>query len=530
MFHNLLHPGQKYFFALGIVLLYLLLHLYTLSWYPLVHSDEVWLAWLSRAMVGENFGLQWPDLAATEDFFALTPRNPHGIKSLYHLVQGFFLQIQWSILGARLPSLLAGLGTLGFWFLGLRNWTGKVALAAWGTGMLALDPWFFAASHFGRQEIVILFLLVLGFWILSLENVKPDTRGIWSGAVVGLGVFVHPNSFIAALILVPWVWLGSEKRVRVLCIYAGVLFLCAIGGIGLSYALDPDFLSNYLALGEDMGIQSGLGPRVWGFRDFIYKLWNQIEGTYYLPPSRFLLLLALGGLGVGGFSTFGRGAILSFLGAVLGIFLIGKYSPPSGLFFVPWIYGLWITGRLHFAKYSRGGTLLLVFLVGVNGFLLGSELIRWYPGQDRNYEVYLEKIETVVGAEGRVLANLNTGFAFGPDRLRVWRDFDSLPPRTEETQALPLDERPLARFFEEQTIRWVVWPVDELDRIYRERPLWNDVYGNPYRFYPDLVEILDQYGTQVGEFSSPWYGIRVFPFQGRETGRVRVFRVSGLER
>ena len=59
----------------------------TLAWYPFVHSDEVWLASLTRAMIEER------SVAATEEFFVLTPRYPHAIKTLYHLIQMPFLAV-----------------------------------------------------------------------------------------------------------------------------------------------------------------------------------------------------------------------------------------------------------------------------------------------------------------------------------------------------------------------------------------------------------------------------------------------------
>ena len=89
-----------------LLFIYLLAHLFTLNIHPFIHSDEAWLAVLTRAMVTER------SPAAVEEVFRLTPRYPHALKTFYHLIQAPFLSISWSAFAARLPSLIAGFYSL----------------------------------------------------------------------------------------------------------------------------------------------------------------------------------------------------------------------------------------------------------------------------------------------------------------------------------------------------------------------------------------------------------------------------------
>ena len=60
--------------AAGYLLLFGVISLCFLESFPFVHSDESWLAGLSRAMLEEK------SIRVTEPFFDARPRYPHGIK------------------------------------------------------------------------------------------------------------------------------------------------------------------------------------------------------------------------------------------------------------------------------------------------------------------------------------------------------------------------------------------------------------------------------------------------------------------
>ncbi|MEG0271461.1 MAG: 4-amino-4-deoxy-L-arabinose transferase, partial [Clostridia bacterium] len=64
----------------GALCLWFLLNLLFLTRYPYMHSDESWLAGLSRSMLSNH------SIGVTESFFDLKPRYPHAIKLLFQLL------------------------------------------------------------------------------------------------------------------------------------------------------------------------------------------------------------------------------------------------------------------------------------------------------------------------------------------------------------------------------------------------------------------------------------------------------------
>jgi hypothetical protein len=84
----------------------------------------------------------------------------------------------------------------------------------------------------------------------------------------------------------------------------------------------------------------------------------------------------------------------------------------------------------------------------------------------------------------------------------------------------------LAQFLQAENAGWVVLSVEELDMIYRERPVWNEMYGNPHRFYPDLLYLLDRFGTRVDRFVGGRYAMRHVPFMERGPYHVEIYRLE----
>ncbi len=496
-----------------IAVLYLALHLWSLSWYPFVHSDEAWLASLSRTM--------WSG-GATEEFFRLTPRHPHALKTLFHLLQGPLVTRWWAAPAARLPSLIAGIGVVGtvaalLLRLGVRRW---VVLAV--TVALALDPQLFSISHLGRQEALITVVMVAAVLLLV------RTGSVAAAAtVIGVSIFIHPNAFIAACGVFPWVP-SRERPLRRVLVFTAVLAGWALLAVAASYALDGDFLRNYLAFGESVGVTAGPLQRLALFREYFYKLATGVAGTYYLPPvalqfAVLALVVPLGLLGAGGGA--GRRGALSVLAVAAGIFMVGKYSPPGVVFLFPWIYvtaALVAENRVPPGRVASVPVVVLVSALAViSAVQLGVELARWYP---HRYERYIAPIREVIPPGEIALTNLNSAFAFGPGEIRVWRDLGGLPPVDDAPPELL--QRPLAMFLHNERVQWVVLPADELVLIYRERPVWNDVYGNPHRFYPDLLEILQDHAELVTRFEAPIYGMRLVPFMQRGPHYVEIYRLQ----
>ena len=165
------------------------------------------------------------DYSVTETFFDLKERNPHAIKIIFHTIQILFIKLMgYSIFTFRFISLCFGLLTLYFTYkLGtaIFNSAGSALLAVL---LLAVDVQFIYASHFARQEIIILFLLVLGLWY-KVTNSETDAlkHDIVLGAIIGLSIGIHPNSFIISLpfglIYIYEVFLLKERKFRSLAAY-----------------------------------------------------------------------------------------------------------------------------------------------------------------------------------------------------------------------------------------------------------------------------------------------------------------------
>jgi len=96
---------QKYsrIFSYLYIISFFFVHLATLTTYPLVHSDEAWLAGLSQAYMKNQ------SIFVTEPFFDLMPRQAHAIKSLFHLIQIPFIHFWgYELFSVRLISLIGG--------------------------------------------------------------------------------------------------------------------------------------------------------------------------------------------------------------------------------------------------------------------------------------------------------------------------------------------------------------------------------------------------------------------------------------
>ncbi len=522
----------------------------TLPWYPFVHSDEVWLASLTRTMMEER------SVAVTEEFFVLTPRYPHAIKTLYHLIQMPFLAVDYSHVAARLPSAVAGLASVWFLYLivaALTHRRGVAALIALGFG---LDPQLMYISHLARQEALILAVTLGAIAVLTRRTAREqegqNRSVVHAGVLVGMGVFLHPNAFIAAAAVLPWVVFRAPLRrwTAVTGRFIVPIAIAAVVAVAASFAMDGEFLRHYAAFGDTVGVGDSWVRRWFRFGLFFAKLATRTAGTYYLPPvtSRMWFTIALAVVAAAMATVAGRrhhpvialrAGLAGGLGVAVALFIIGKYSPPSAVFFLPTVYLLagtlagWLVDRMHrdttvrpdrdstrseFMAFhgdpwrvTAGALLIATITLPLVDAL--RELPRWYypGGSPGRYSTYVARVVDAVTPEdgsepqGTVLANLNTGFAFSGDRLpgsmlRVYRDFGALPRD---------DDTAVQRFLTDENVEYVVLARDELEIIYRMRPVWNAVYGNPSRFYPQLRETIAERGTIVARFPAPMYGMRL---------------------
>ncbi|MBN2049441.1 MAG: glycosyltransferase family 39 protein [Spirochaetales bacterium] len=505
----------------GILLfcfIYFALNLLFFGRYPLVHSDESWLAGLTLEM------MDLKSLAVTEPFFDLFPRYPHAIKVLFHFLQMPFISLGgFNHLSVRLLSLLAGgVSLLLFYRILAPSFGEKTAFL--GTGLLALNIQFILASHTARQEVVILCLLLLVFY-LGIDPGKKDSGAFRQGLVIALAIGIHPNAFLIflpALCILLYRLVRREVKLKVL----GLFFLPVCTGAAvfvlLSFFFDADFLRHYLTFGSSVGISADPFGRLRGFFVFYVKLFYSVTGTYTVPRQKVLWifygLILLGSVALLGVDKQKKHPLmvegfLALVGLNLGLLLIGKYSQPSAVFLLPFLLLLFLS-LVHRLRPS------LKTLLPVAAALLFAvvSLVNIRPFLASDYLQYLGRIEAALPGEGAVLANLNAGFLF---RDRDFRDYRNLAFLEEEGMSF-------ADYIATNNITALVVP-EELDFIYENRPRWNIVYGNIVPWYRQMLEFIEKRCVLLSEFSDPYYGMRINAYIAKKDWRVRVYRVLSPE-
>ncbi|RKX88108.1 MAG: hypothetical protein DRP58_01290 [Spirochaetes bacterium] len=504
------------------IFIYVILSIFSLIYFPSMHSDEGWLASLSRSIYQEK------NIGSTEDFFHDVNRNPHAIKTLFHLIQIPFINTSFSLFAVRLLSLIAGLFAL--WFLyrsSLIIFDDKYITA--GIVLLtAVDIQFIYGSHFARQEI----LIFLVFTICLNIFVKPSKT--WSfrkdlliGGVLGISIGIHPNIFIIATgfvflyILYCIIRVGSKNRkypsIVNLTVLIGILTFFGIVYIGISLILDPNFLSNYLNFGDAHGVTNPIFIKALKLSRFYKKMFFRIGGTYYLPDIRpQLILFALSFLLLIPASIFipkKRLTILSvqvlMLGINTGILVIGKYSPPSILFiFLP---GYMLIFILLQTLISGKKIIWFTLILAISSTIFSTNQI--LPWMKIDYNEYIQKIKYNIPENAGTIGNLNSVFAFSPGKLYSYRDLTSLN-----------SEFRFSNYVEKYSIEYIIY-TEELDIIFKERPVWNTMYGNLYPWYPDMMKFIETSCIAITNWNEPVFGMRITSYQGEKKGNIRIFKI-----
>ena len=430
--------------VLGYLVLWSVLNGLTLTVFPAVHSDEAWLAGLSRAYLDQA------SVTVTEPFFDLFPRQPHAFKMLFHVLQaGLIGLLGFDVFAVRLLSLLAALLTLVLVYYGLARWTGRRDLALGLMIALSLQPLFLTTAHLARQESLI--LAVLAAACAMLPQIQQPRQGFWFGLLLGGAALIHPNALfpavIAGLVLLWNVLVGRLSLKTLLLLGAGL----AVAGsllVALSLWVSPGFLENYAEFGANLAVDAAPNQRGANLQQFVRQLWRQDNGTYWLPDVRGLLVatvvLAVLGmavrlsilLGVG--RGRGRGALnsdqesrspgvrlletglLGLGGFVLVLFVIGRFNPTSIVFvLVPLV---WILGGIACLGWRsvplRLGRsipqLLVVVAVLAGAVALPHDLgpfVRQRIGTGVDpYQEYSAEIRDHLPDHAIVLGNLSAGF------------------------------------------------------------------------------------------------------------------------
>lgn len=494
-----------------IIVLWGLINLIFLIDFPFVHSDESWLSGLSRWM------LQQRDIAVTEPFFDTYERNPHAFKLLFHLLQSAWILIfGYSINSVRALSLLFGALSLLQCYrltrtLGFSETSGILTML-----LLACDIQFIYAAHTGRQEILLVFLL-LTVILRSLRTQEgTGIAAVITGLIAGASFGVHPNgALIAAAGLALMCFNGRAAVLRYIVAAAAALALFT----GISLWENPGFFADYLAYGATLGVTEPPLTKLGRIIPFVQKLFYRVSGTYYTPPIHLELLLFAAALTLSIPLAFKKtpfiGRMLAALASMLIVFIgIGRYGQPSVVLFFPVLMIITVlTARRAATREAVLHTLLLV-IIGILSYVSVIEVTSRIREQD-SYTSYLEEIRTQLPEDAVVLANLNTEYAIAAGNLYDWRNLS-------EAAGGGIDPE---RYIRERDISYIIYP-EEMDEIYRRRPVWNGIYGNPFLFHQDLRTFISEHCQPLYTGISSTYAMRIVELQQEGPWHYTIYRVS----
>lgn len=501
-----------------LILLYIFFNLATLTRFPLMHSDESWLSGLSRHISVTG------DYSVTEPFFDLKPRNQHALKVLFHSLQILVIKLfGYTLFNMRLLSLVFGLTTLYFFYRLCSLVLPSQKCALWTCLLMGIDIQFIYASHFGRQEIILLWVMVCGIYFyfknLPAHHYRHD---LILGALAGISMGIHPNSLLIMLAF-SGIYLtqllqkkSSLRSLLILGLGYAIPVLCFIF---LSFRFDPNFLCNYFTYGqEQFKVLSPFPARLIRLARFFKAIFLRQGGTYYLPEIRIqsilLTVIVLLGL-VTSRHNMGKDRkslpswlIASFTGIILGLVVIGRYNPTSVVLITPLIY---LLIGFSVAKIPKEYVKVIVPLLAVAIFI--STLLNIYPYLKYDYHSYLGKITAVVSPDRKVLASLNTEYAFEDGKLFDLRNLSFL-----KRQGMTF-----AEYISKNQIEYIIYP-EGLDFIYRNRPKWNGVYGHlPY--YREMKLFFAENSRLISSFEAPAYGMEIPAYVGRRKWRVSIYQV-----
>ncbi len=509
------------------ILIYFVLNMFLLDSFPFVHADEAWLASLTRAVINEK------SFAAVEDFFILTKRHPHALKSVFHMMQIPFVAFSFSVISVRILSLIFSSANLFFFYMILKKNIRNRKIILFTLILLAADIQYLYISRFARQEIIILTLLTTVLYLLNshLTLKRTATAALLTGIAVG----IHPNSFIiftASVFFISGKMLVKRKdfrkNIKALVLYISVTSAFALVFVVLSIVMDSDFFHNYLQFGSRHGVTDIFIVKLLKLKKFYFKIFNRISGTYYLPDVCLQLFVFLFFSIVTFISSiFSKHMfrtafpVLMFAAGInTGFILIGKYSPPSFSFIFP---AGWLIAALGADSLSGKGknikTSVLILLAVILGFNLHntySEVLKW---KSSSYKSYMKDISHMITEKGRVFGSINTSFYMDYRQLASYNDMEMF-----EKSGISFEE-----YIVKNRIRYIIY-TDELDIIYRERPLWNDLYGNIYPHYREIKEFIENRCVRTGEVLDETYPVRIVDFIGRKKYSAAVFKVEGFKK
>ncbi|ETA81805.1 hypothetical protein [Youngiibacter fragilis] len=513
---------------------YFIANLMTILEFPTVHSDELWLKGITDEMVGRK------SFAVTEPFFDLYPRVVHPFRWLYHSLEALVFNVLGSsAASARILSLVASVLALIVFYKILTHVLENSSLSSTGsllpftgTLALALNIQFLYSSRFGRQDSMILLLLLTAYGIASGYILKGRRVSLVLSLITLLGIGVHPNSFLIGMTTSAVLFIRltmKEIRLKGLVSYVMITGAGFIGYIAIGNLMNPGFLSGYLKFGESLGIESNPIGRIDGFYWFWYKLYARIGGTYDLLDIRLeIILLGAAILLIPVYVLASRKkdgsnyhSLLTpwsaLIGINLGLLVIGRYNQTSVVFLVPFIIltpftaaGI-VLGNIGKRNLTWAFALILLVFVPIRLYS-GLDDYREARPYKLGYEDMIEVVEGMANDRDIVLGNLNTIDAFKSQRFYDIRNLAFL-----EDNGITIGD-----YIKDRGITLILIH-EEMEYIKNTSPAWDFLYGSNYM--DDLFRYISENTELIGEFENPIYAMRISRYSGTYPWRTRIYRV-----
>ena len=354
------------------------------------------------------------------------------------------------------------------------------------------------------------------YYILHNADAWRTKNDIMTGAMIGLMIGIHPNSLVIAICAGGlYLYYLAEKKIRFyhLLLLIGVVAAFAGVFIGLSFLFDPNFIKDYLQTGKAIGVEMTLVGRIAAFPQYFVKLFAGVSGTYYTPPIKpQFVIFGLGIVASAVYSFFDKKIlkILIPIAAVcIGVFMIGRYSQPAAIMFFPlcWLMVFAVADKL-----IRKAKWLPALLMGL--MVLVNTLLAVIPFLNHDYQNYLDRIKSSVPSDSKVLANLNSEYAFDRGTLIDYRNLAYL-----ENEGLTF-----SAYVTRLGIEYIVYP-EEMDYIYINRPVWNIVYGNLWPYYEDMKTFIETNCREIDSFYSP-YAMRIASLSNKKPWEVKIYKIE----
>jgi len=496
----------------AFLLIYFIINILFLTDFPYVHSDEAWLSGLSRIFISE-YKMDYT-------FYDLFPTTHHTMKVFFIIIQGLFIKgFGYNIFVVRLISLIFSMGALLVFYRILLHYNKERMISILYTAILSLNLQWLMISHIARQEVILIFLFLLAYYILLKQ---PKHEVILLSLTLGFGIGIHPNIFFLAIALgmiYLFQWLNKKRKIKDLFQLVTLTGVYASFYLLTTFYINPNFLSQYSSYGTKLGVFNQLLTKFRDFYFFYYKLYHRISGTYFTVPLKYDYLAFIALIIIILYSIVNNKNILKksniflpmifFLSMNLGILILGRYNQISIIFPILFLYlSLAVFTSIMFKNKKYLIYLLCILLV----FQSFHSYTFIKQQKNQSYNRFLEEF-SVISEEGNILGNLNLEYGF-EERLIDYRNLTHL-----EENSINFEE-----YIEMNGIKYIIW-YEEMDYIYRNQPKWDILYG-PLNYYEEVTSFLKEEAKLIKTFESPTYAMRIAKYVNTYPWEVKIYKIK----